>query len=149
MRAVTQRKSTCCRPKPDEVDYFFAKTYKPLKEIMHEILSWSGGFFEVLLLVEWVVVIIRVYDGACRHPAHPVLLDIPTHPHTSHPSSTPSSCKQLRKQSSKQDRGMQLSWEEEKKGGEVSMMRALYTCDGDLASVVGCLVGALDLTCHA
>ena len=53
--------STCCRPKPDEVD-FFAKTYKPLKEIMHENLSWSGRFFEVLLFVELVAVIIRVYD---------------------------------------------------------------------------------------
>ena len=53
--------STCCRPKPDEVD-FFTKTFKPLKEIMHEILSWSGRFFEVLLFVELVAVIIRVYD---------------------------------------------------------------------------------------
>ena len=50
--------STCYRPKADEVD--FRDSHKPLKEIMHEFLSWSSRLFEVLLFVELVAVIIRV-----------------------------------------------------------------------------------------
>ena len=44
---------------------------------------------------------------------------------------------------------MLLSLEEEKKEGEVSMARALCTCERDSASVMNCLVGALDPSCHA
>ena len=54
--------------------------------------SFGKEWFGISFLYEKLVVVffgIRVYDWACRHPAHPVLIDIPYPPTHSSPTQHP------------------------------------------------------------